>query len=214
MDRQEEVLRKTMVLQGQSLFMRGLSGGSSGNMSVRLDCGGFLATPTGYSLGALEPDLLSELDSNGRHLSGPAPTKEVFMHLACYKANDTCNAVVHLHSPFAVALSCINGLDPDNCLPLFTPYAVMRIGMLPLAPYCKPGSPEIGHQLDRHMPGRTAVLLANHGPVVCGRNLEDAVCNSEEVEAAARLYFLLHGCSARALSPDQVQALMPRPVYE
>ena len=208
---EEWQMRNAMVRHGYSLFIRGFAGGASGNMSLRLPDGSFLATPTGVSLGRLEADVLSKLDPDGTLFCGPPPTKEVFMHMACYAANPDCQAVVHLHSPRATALACLAGLDPDNCLPPITPYFVMRIGRLPLAPYCKPGSPEIGTHIARLMPGRTAVLLANHGPVVCGRSLEDAVNNAEELEATAGLYFTLHGHPVRTLLPEEcAELLAPR----
>ncbi len=210
MNQEEERLREDMARHGQSLFLRGLSGGASGNISVRLPGGGLLATPTGRSLGALRAGDLSLLDEGGAHLSGPPPTKEVFMHLACYRANAWCRAVAHLHSPHAVAFSCLPGLDAADCLPAFTPYMDMRVGPLPLAPYCRPGSPDIGAHLSRLMPGRRAVLLANHGPVVCGKNLDDAVCNSEELENAARIFFLLDGRGARPLMQEERAALLTK----
>ena len=130
------------------------------------------------------------------------------MHLACYAANPECRAVVHLHSPYATAFSCLGGLDAEDCMPPIIPYFLIRIGGLPLAPYCKPGSPQIGEHILRLMPGRKAVLLANHGPVVCGKSLDEAVDNAEELESSARLYFILHGHEARTLTPAEREKLI------
>jgi ribulose-5-phosphate 4-epimerase/fuculose-1-phosphate aldolase len=203
MDDEERYLRGAMVRHGYSIFMRGLSKGDSGNMSLRLPDGTYLISPTGVSLGRLKAGNLSRLNANGTPFCGAPPTKEVFMHLACYAANPECQAVVHLHSPKATAFSCLTDLDPDDCLPPVTPYFAMRIGKLALVPYCRPGSPEIGEHIARVMPGRTAVLLANHGPVVCGKSLDDAVNNAEEIESAADLYFTLYGHSRRVLTPEE-----------
>ena len=207
---EEQRLRDAMVRYGYSLFMRGLSSGATGNMSVRLMDGSLLVTPTGCSLGRLNAEDLSTLNMNGDLMSGPPPTKEAHMHLACYAANPECRAVVHLHSPYAAALSCLDGLDAEDCMPQTTPYFLMRIGGLPLAPYCRPGSPKIGEYIIQLMPGRKALLLANHGPVVCGASLDDAIDNAEELEAAARLYFILHGHAARMLTPTEREELAPR----
>lgn len=209
MSSMEDRLRYEMAKVGRSLFLRGLSGGSSGNLSVRLPDGRLLVTPTGSGLGDLEPDRLSLLDAQGCLVSGPPPTKEVPMHLACYAADARHGAVVHLHSPYAVALSCLEGLDPADCLAPFTPYFVMRIGRLPLAPYRKPGSPAMGDDMRRLLPGHTAVLLANHGCTVCGASLAEAAANAEELEAAARLHFILAGHKARILGPEECVALRP-----
>jgi ribulose-5-phosphate 4-epimerase/fuculose-1-phosphate aldolase len=197
---EEQRLRDELVRHGYSLFNRGLSSGATGNMSVRLSDGALLVTPTGVSLGRLKAGELSIVNRDGALASGPPPTRETSMHLACYAANPECRAVVHLHSPYAAAFSCLDGLDAENCMPPITPYFLERIGCLPLAPYCKPGSPQIGEHIMRLMPGRKAVLLANHGPVVRGASLDDAVDNAEELEATARLFFILRGHEARALA--------------
>ena len=204
---EEQRLRDALVRHGYSLFHRGLSCGSTGNMSVRLSDGSMLVTPTGYSLGRLIAGELSKLDKNGEPLSGPPPTKETFMHLACYQTDSKCRAVIHLHSPYATALSCLDGLNAADCMPPLTPYFLLRIGDLPLAPYCEPGSPKIGEHISRLMPGHTAVLLANHGPVVCGKSLDEAVDNAEELESSARLHFILQGQAVRMLSPAERDTL-------
>ena len=204
---EEQELRDTLVKHGYSLFIRGFSHGATGNMSVRLADGSLLVTPTGCSLGRLNAGDLSKLNANGALVHGPPPTSETHMHLACYATNPECRAVVHLHSPFATAFSCLDGLDSDDCMPPLTPYFLMRIGRLPLAPYCKPGSPQIGEHITRLMPGHKAVLLANHGTVVCGESLDDAVDNAEELESSARLYFILYGHETRTLSSVEQSCL-------
>jgi ribulose-5-phosphate 4-epimerase/fuculose-1-phosphate aldolase len=200
-------LAEQMCTLARSLFDRGLTHGSSGNLSARLPGGGWLVTPTNASLGRLTPDRLSRLDPAGRAVSGDPPTKEWPLHAAFYATRgDRAGAVVHLHSPHAVALSCLPGLDPDDCLPAHTPYPVMRLGRVALIPYSPPGDAEIGRAV-MALAGRcSAVLLANHGPVTSAVTLDAAVADSEEFEASARLAVLLRGTNAGLLSQaDQAE---------
>ncbi|WP_162004712.1 aldolase, partial [Yersinia pestis] len=167
----EQQVRDDLVNYARSLFQRGLSSGGSGNISVKLPDGSFLVTPTNSCLGELDSQTLSKLDAEGNHISGDKPSKEVPMHLAMYRARSTCGAVVHLHSPYLTALSCLTNIDHTNCLPPITPYYVMRIGRLPLLSYMKPGDPAIATALADTARDHNAVLLANHGPVVSGSTL-------------------------------------------
>ena len=199
----ESDLREAFCMHGESLYARGLSGGSTGNMSVRTD-DGFLASPTNSCLGRLDPARLSKLDADGNHISGDKPTKETFLHLAVYNARPDLNAVVHLHCTYAVAVSCLDGLDPEDVLPPITPYFLMRIGKLPLVTYFTPGDPALGRAVAEKAPEHHAVLLANHGPVVAGKNLDAAVYAMEELEETARLFFLLRGEKIRRLTPEQI----------
>jgi ribulose-5-phosphate 4-epimerase/fuculose-1-phosphate aldolase len=202
----ESRLRESLALHGRSLFERGLSPGSSGNLTVRLE-EGFLVTPTGSSLGRLTPERICLLDGDGRHLSGDPPTKEAFLHLAVYRERPQARAVVHLHCTHAVALSCLADVDPDDTLPQITAYRVMRLGRLPLVPYHRPGDPALARAVRAQVREHRAVLLANHGPVVSGRDLDDAVGAAEELEEAARLFFLLRGSPTRLLTDEQVEDL-------
>jgi ribulose-5-phosphate 4-epimerase/fuculose-1-phosphate aldolase len=195
----------------RSIFERGLTAGSSGNISVRRPGGGFLVTPTNASLGRLAPDRLSRLDENYEHVAGDRPTKELPLHRAFYETRGPrAQAVVHLHSPHAVALSTIEGLDPESVLPPLTPYPIMRLGRVRLLPYVTPGDPEMGRAVERLGGRAKAVLLANHGPVTADASLEAAVGAIEELEAAARLVFLLGSRRARCLGGDQIAALEAR----
>lgn len=203
----EQQLRDDMVRYARSLFQRGLSSGGSGNISAKLPDGGFLVTPTNSCLGELDGHTLSKLDAGGLHVSGDKPSKEVPMHLAMYRARPRCGAVVHLHSPYLTALSCLADIPPQNCLPPVTPYYVMRIGRLPLLPYMKPGDPAIAVALAEIALDHNAALLANHGPVVSGTTLREAVFNAEELEDTARLYFLLKPHGYTQLAPQDISAL-------
>ncbi|MDH3000576.1 aldolase [Chelonobacter oris] len=199
-----------LVNLARSLFERGYSVGGAGNISVRLDNNRFLVTPTGSSLGRLQADDLSVLDSDGNLLEGKKPSKESVFHLAIYKRNPACHAIVHLHSTYLTALSCLAGLDTENAIKAFTPYYVMRVGKLPVIPYYRPGSPEIARELSERALDAKAFLLANHGIVVCGSDLFDAVDNTEELEETAKLMFLLQTQKVRYLTDDEVNDLKNR----
>lgn len=200
----ENSIRDTICDLARSLFERGLTHGSSGNISVRLEDGGLLVTPTGSSFGRLEPNRLSRFDAAGRLVSGDAPTKEMPLHQAFYETRSQAGAVVHLHSCHAVAWSMMPGIDPNDLLPPLTAYSVMQLGRVALLPFFVPGDPATGAAIRGVAARRSAVVLANHGPVVAGRSLESAVNAIEELEATARLAILTHGRSPRALSPDQI----------
>ncbi|MGB3386760.1 MAG: 3-oxo-tetronate 4-phosphate decarboxylase [Pseudaminobacter sp.] len=205
----EAHLREELTYWGKSLFDRGLTAGSSGNISVRLD-DGMLITPTNSCLGRLDPVRISRLDGSGRHVDGDAPSKELPLHRAFLETRPGAGAVVHLHSSYATALSCLDGLDEDDCVDPVTPYVVMRNGNVKLLPYVRPGDPGAGEMI-RKLDGRYgAVLLANHGPVVSGRDLVSAIFAAEELEEAAKLMFILRNTDARILSQVQVVELKQR----
>jgi ribulose-5-phosphate 4-epimerase/fuculose-1-phosphate aldolase len=206
----ESRLREDLCRLGRSMFTRGLTHGSTGNLSVRLPDGGYLMTPTGSNLGELDPARLSKLDAQGRHLDGDKPTKESFLHIAMYEERERSAAVVHLHSTFSTAVSVLDGVNPDDVLPPLTAYYVMRIGSLPLVPYYAPGDLNLA-QAVRGLAGKHhAVLLANHGPVVAGSSLSAAGDPIEELEATAKLHLTLHGRACRCLTPEQVAELKAR----
>ncbi|MEM7588172.1 MAG: 3-oxo-tetronate 4-phosphate decarboxylase [Acidobacteriota bacterium] len=202
----ESVLRERIVEHGRSLHQRGFVPGSSGNISVRLD-DGLLVTPTNSCLGRLDPADVSRLDSQGRHLSGAKPSKEAFLHLLMYQKRPEDRAVVHLHSTDSVAVSCLADIDPENVLPPITAYYVMRIGRLPLVPYFRPGDMALAEAVAALAERHHAVLLANHGPVVAGQDLDAAVYAIEELEETARLYLRLQGQRVRCLTESQVEEL-------
>lgn len=205
----EAELRDRIVHWGRLLFGRNFTVGSSGNISVR--CGdGFMVTPTNSCLGLLDPASLSRLDGNWEHLSGDQPTKELPLHRAFYEGRPQTQAVVHLHSSFATALSCLSDTNPDDAIPPITPYTVMRVGRVPVLPYSSPGSPDVAPLLRAKAPDHAAVLLANHGPVVAGLSLDGAVFAAEELEETAKLVMLTRGMPVRHLDPAQIAALQAR----
>jgi ribulose-5-phosphate 4-epimerase/fuculose-1-phosphate aldolase len=203
----ETKLREDICRLGRSLFERGLTPGSSGNISVKLDDGGWLVTPTNASLGSLDPARLSRLSADGQLVSGDAPTKEVPLHTALYQTRSASRAVVHLHSTHSVALSMLPEINPRAVLPPMTPYYLMKCGATALVPYYRPGDPDVADAIKGLAGKYSSVLLANHGPVVAGESLEAAVFAMEELEETAKLYLLLRGLNPRYLTPAQVQDL-------
>jgi 3-dehydro-4-phosphotetronate decarboxylase len=206
----EAKLRESICVAGASLFSRGLTHGSTGNISVALPDGGWLMTPTGSSLGTLDPSRLSKLDASGRLIGGDIPTKESFLHTTMYEKRPKSGAVVHLHSTHSVAVSCLDGIDHGNCLPPITAYYVMRIGTLPLVPYYPPGDATLADAVGKLAGRYHAVLLANHGPVVAGSSLSAAQDAIEELEETARLFLMLRGEKIRGLTSAQVDDLRRR----
>lgn len=207
---EETTTRDRIARWAKSMFDRGLTNGSSGNISVRLADGRLLVTPTGSSMGFIDPARISLIDTSGQLLSGDAPTKEMPLHSAFYETRHGAGAVVHLHSCHSVVLSVLPETDPDNVIPPITAYSVMKLGRVKLLPYFLPGDPAMGDAVKGLLGKRSAVLLANHGPVVCGKDLDAAVYAMEELEEAAKLTLLCRGLSPRLLSQKQVSDLAAR----
>ena len=203
-------LREQMCLLAKSMFDRGLTGGSTGNISARTEEGGLLVSPTGTSFGRLDPARLSLFNADGVLIDGDKPTKEMPLHSAFYDTRSTAGAVVHLHSCHSVAWSMMPEVDEDNFLPPLTPYSIMKLGRVKLLPFFLPGDPAMGSAVRGLAGKRSAVMLANHGPVVAGKDVE-AACNAiEELEDTARLAMLLRGVDARMLSAQQVQTVVDK----
>ena len=207
---EESRLRERICHLARSLFDRGLTHGSTGNISARTPDGGLLVSPTGTSFGRLDPGRLARFDATGRHVGGDPPTKEMPLHAAFYDTRAGTGAVVHLHSTHSVAWSMMPEADAEDFLPPLTPYAIMQLGRVKLLPFFLPGDPAMGEAVRGLAGRRSAVMLANHGPVVAGKDVQ-AACNAiEELEATAKLALLTRGAGARALTPDQVQAVVTK----
>jgi ribulose-5-phosphate 4-epimerase/fuculose-1-phosphate aldolase len=204
---EETKTRDEICRIGKSLFDRGLTFGSSGNISARLSDGRLLMTPTNASLGALEPERLSRFSAEGVHETGDKPTKEAFLHTCVYCERKKAGAVVHLHSTHAVAVSLLDEVDPNDVLPPLTAYYVMRVGRLPLVPYYPPGDETLAEAVRVEMGNSHAVLLANHGPVVSGATLAEAQYAMEELEETAKLYLLTRPYKTRPLTAEQAGKL-------
>ena len=202
----EATARAQLVTLSRSLFERGFSVGSSGNISVAVQ-DGILITPTNSCLGFLEADRIAKLDRDGRHVSGDKPSKEIFLHQAFYETRPGTGAVVHLHSTYATAVSCLTGIDENDAIPALTPYVVMRVGPVKRLPYVRPGDPMMGGMI-RQLAGKwAAVLLGNHGPVVSGKDLASAVFAAEELEETAKLLLLLSNHDFKLLEEPEVSEL-------
>lgn len=199
--------RQEMVKLGASFFQRGYATGSAGNLSLLLEDGNLLATPTGSCLGELDVDTLSKVTMSGEWLSGDKPSKEVSFHRAIYQNSPDCKAIVHLHSTYLTALSCLEGLNTEDAIKPFTPYVVMRVGKVPVVPYYRPGDARLGEDLGKLAPTYKAFLLANHGPVVTGKNLRAAADNMEELEETAKLIFILGERKIRYLNDAEIAEL-------
>lgn len=205
----ERELRERMAMHGRSLYDRGFTCGSSGNISVRLP-DGILVTPTNSCLGRLDPERIAKLNFQGELLAGDKPSKEAFLHLSMYKVRERETAIVHLHSTYSVAVSCLANIDEQNVLPPITAYYVMRVGKLPLVPYFAPGDKDLAQAVEQFATDARAVLLANHGPVVAGADLDSAVNAVEELEETARLFLLVQDKPTRFLSQTQQAELLER----
>ena len=204
---EEAKLREDICILAKSMFDRGLTCGASGNISARLSDGTVLITPTGRALGFLDPARISHIDADFRLISGDPPTKETPLHSAFYETRTGTGAVVHLHSTHSVAVSMLPGTDPESVLPPLTPYSIMRVGRVKLLPFFLPGDPAMGEAVRGLAGKRSAVLLANHGPVVAGKDLWAAVFAMEELEETAKLALLTQGLRPKGLSSDDVAAV-------
>jgi len=205
----ENQQRDQIVRLAKSMFERGLTFGSSGNISARVD-DGWLMTPTGSTMGTLDPSKISKLDNDGEHISGDKPTKESFLHQVMYEKRPGTGAVVHLHSTHSVAVSCLSDINKKNVLPPITAYYVMKIGTLPLIPYFPPGDLDLAKAVREMASDHHALLLANHGPVVAGKSLEDAVYAMEELEETAKLFLMLKNMNTSFLDDAQINDLKSR----
>ncbi|PWL18398.1 aldolase [Falsochrobactrum shanghaiense] len=200
----EALLREKLVRMGALLYNRQLAHGSAGNLSVRLEDGSILITPTNSSLGFLEADRIAKITPAGELISGDAPSKEYFFHLAVYDERAAAKAIVHLHSTYSTAVSCLCHEQADDVLPPLTAYHVMRVGKLPLVRYYRPGDRALADEVRAASRNHHSMLLANHGPIVSGATLEEAVHAYEELEETARLYFIIGDRKASPLRAEQI----------
>ena len=196
--------REQICRLGESLFNRGFTVGSSGNISVRLSDDRWLVTPTNACLGRLDPERLSVINASGNLIDGDPPTKESFLHLAIYDQRPSDGAVVHLHSTHSVAVSLLPDVNPNQPIPPLTAYYVMKVRDLVLLPYYAPGDLSLANAVRAVAGKHHAVLLANHGPIVSGKTVEEAVYASEELEETSKLFLLLKDHKPRMLTEDQV----------
>ncbi len=201
-----ETARAQVERVAHSIHRRGLTHGRTGNLAVR-DGSRILVTPTGVSLGDVVGSELSVLDESGRHVDGPRPTKEAFLHLAMMRVRRDAHAVVHTHSVYSAALSCLDALDPREPLPPLTAYYGMRVGRLQVLPYFAPGGAAATEAAEEAARVGHALLLRNHGPVVAGADLNSALDALEELEHTAQLYFITRGFPTAPLTDERLAAI-------
>ncbi|MFJ5697348.1 class II aldolase/adducin family protein [Arthrobacter sp. NPDC093139] len=194
---------EALIAAGVRIVDAGLSPGSSGNLSIR-DADRILITASGTSLGRLTAGDISVIDLDGTHVGGIRPSKEWPLHVAFYRRDEAHRAVVHLHSPYAVAWSCLEPWAEHSAIPPLTPYFVMRVGQTPLMPYRHPGDSSLGTDLLASPWKLRAALMANHGSVVAGKDLDDAVDRAVELEEACRIALLTATTKRRILDEAQV----------
>lgn len=211
MTSEENRSREQICEMAKSIYDRGLTGSASGNISLRLSNGQLLVTPTGSSFGRLDPARLTLLNQDFSYCSGDQATKEMALHSAFYETRPgITGAVVHLHSSHSVALSVLPDIDPENVLPPITAYGIMKLGKVKLLPYFMPGDPAMGDAIRGLAGKRAAVLLAHHGPVVAGKDLESAVYAMEELEETAKLTLLTHRLQPNLLNDAQVRDIVTK----
>ena len=213
---EESKLRQQICLIAESIYNRGLTAGSSGNISARLSTGHILVTPTGSCFGHLDPARLSLMDENMHYISGDKPTKEIPLHSAFYETrlnkdgSRKTGAVVHLHACHSVALSVLPDTDMDNMLPPLTAYGIIKLGKVKVLPYFMPGDVAMGDAIRGLAGRRSAVVLAHHGPVVAGKDLESALYATEELEETAKLALLTRGLNPNLLNTAQINGLVTK----
>lgn len=213
---EESKLREQICLAAESIYNRGLTGGSSGNISARLSNGNILVTPTGSCFGRLDPASLTLMNEDMGYVSGDKPTKEIPLHSAFYETrlnkdgSRKTGAIVHLHSCHSVALSVLPDTDMDDMLPPLTAYGIMKLGKVKMLPYFMPGDSAMGDAIRGLAGKRSAVVLAHHGPVVAGKDLESAVYATEELEETAKLALLTRGLNPNVLNQTQINGLVTK----
>jgi 3-dehydro-4-phosphotetronate decarboxylase len=187
------IQRDRICAVGASLYRRGYTVGSAGNISVRLD-DGWLITPTDACLGALQPDRIAKVDLQGQWMSGDKPSKTLSLHQHIYRAQPQAQSVLHTHSTHLVALSLAGVWRPECIVPPLTPYYVMKVGQVPLISYRKPGDPQIAREVGERAQAAQhlrAVMLERLGPIVWHASIEQASAALEELEETAKLYWMM-----------------------
>lgn len=198
--------RQEIAAAGRRIYQRGYISGGDGNISVRLDGGRLLATPSGISKGFMSPEDMVLTDLEGRRISGTRePSSEIKMHVLIYRLRPDAQAVVHAHPPVATGYASA-GLALDRPL---TAESVLTLGTVPLAAYATPGTPEVSQSLEKLVPGHDAVLMANHGVVAYGNSLEQALCRMETVEHVANIGLVTEILGRKSeLDPQSVEKLL------
>jgi L-fuculose-phosphate aldolase len=195
----ENCARHEICQVGKFLHANGLVAGYDGNISVYLRQNLVLCTPTSVCKGMMQPEDLVLVNMDGDRVNGIRHvTSEIGMHLLFYRMRPDVRAVVHAHPPVATGFAA-SGIALDEPL---VAEVVISFGEIPLAPYGTPGTPELSDALQPLVPGHDAILMANHGVVTCGHDLQSAYMNMEKVEHCARIVLV----SRQLGTPQPLQA--------
>ncbi len=199
-------IREEICRTGRSLFERGYVHASAGNISVRMEDGSFLITPTDACLGTLDPARLAAVNADGVQTGGDRASKTLALHRRIYAADPTARCVIHTHATHLVALSLAGVHSADDIVPPITPYFVMKVGHVPLVPYHRPGDPAVAELVAARIAARPirAVMLERLGPVVWHASPAEASAVLEELEETARLWLMTRPAP---LSEEQIDAL-------
>jgi ribulose-5-phosphate 4-epimerase/fuculose-1-phosphate aldolase len=205
----EQAAKQQIVAFAKSIFDRGLTSGASANMSVRIE-NAWVMTPTNTCFGFLNADELSVVALDGTLLKGLPPSKEFRLHKAMYdkRPNDRC--IIHLHSTYATALSCLPAENTSNIVPTYTPYLTMRLGPIAMVPYFAPGDDALAEAVGKIAADHPGIIMANHGPIVSADTVESCVYGMEELEESCKLALLLNGLNANKLTDEQINLLLSR----
>ena len=201
----ENALREEIAQTGADLYRRRYTVGSAGNISARLE-DGWLITPTDACLGHLDPTAIAKVDLAGQWVSGEKPSKTLALHRAVYDHHPSMHGVVHTHSTHLVALTLAGVWREDDVLPPISPYYVMKVGHIPLIPYCRPGDPSVAERVKALAGEVRGVLLERLGPVMWGASVSQAAWAIEEFEETAQLWLMTNPRPER-LSEAQIDEL-------
>jgi 3-dehydro-4-phosphotetronate decarboxylase len=185
----EAKIREEICVVGASLYARGYTVGTAGNISARLD-DGWLITPTDACLGRLDPADIAKVDLGGHAVSDGRPSKTLALHRGVYARNTEARGIVHTHSTHLVALTLAGVWSEADVLPPITPYYVMKVGHVPLIRYRRPGDLQVADQIAALADKVRGVLLERLGPVVWERSVSQASYALEELEETARLWLM------------------------
>ncbi len=175
----------------KQLFDRRLGPGTTGNLSFLHEKNIYI-TASGTCFGRLTPADFSRVDRVTLTGEGKKPSKELPLHKTIYDHRKDVEAVIHVHSTYAVLWSCIPHRNETDCVPAYTPYLEMTLGKAGLVPYAKPGSPELFDNFERSVNQSDGWILKNHGPIVGGKDLMKAFACVEELEESCRIAWELH----------------------
>src|SRR2546421_2511065 len=202
----ERQLKEQMCEIGRRLYARGFAAANDGNITVRLNEREFLCTPTMVSKGYLKPDDICKVDEVGKQLAGTKKrTSEVLLHLVVYKHRPDVNAVVHCHPPHATAFAVAHEPIPKCVLPEVEVF----LGEVAMAVYETPGGQKFADTILPYTKDCNTIILANHGTVSYGPDVEKAYWNTEIVDAYCKILILARQLGrVNYFTPEQTRELL------